>query len=234
MTLDQLSYSLLGLIRGDLKDNDYLDIRLIQYFIHTQRANWIAKELAKPYPNLDSFVQDLGCVQVETTDSVGYCTIPIGCSIKQTVKDMPKPLYKKGIPLFTRVGSVDVLETPFDFMTLGKAVTFGHGRFNSNRIAAFYDNKKIKLKSTTNPVLGGLEYINIRGIFEDPTAARGFSFPDGTLCYRGDSEYPINAELIDFLHGDIMQYKLKMLLDTPTDKSNDINTDIQSNIKEGR
>ena len=115
-------------------------------------------------------------------------------------------------------------------MTMSKALVFGNGKFNTNNIAAFYDNKKIKLKST-NPLLGGVEYINIRGIFENPTDLRAFTLPDGTHCYNVDSQYPISAELIDYLHGDIIKYKLQLLVNTVNDKLNDGTVSIADNTQ---
>jgi len=229
MTLNEIAYSLIGLIRGDLKDNDYLDIRLIYYFIHTQRANWLNKELSKPYPNIQSFEQDLGAVEVESIDSNVYNTISAGINILRTKVEIPKPLFKKGLALITRVGSLDITHPSFDYMSYHKAIFFGNGKFNSNQIAAFYDRNRIILKSKSNPFIGGIKYINIRGIFENPASLKGFTDIEGNLCYSPDTNYPISPELIDYLHGDIMQYKLQALLDTPTDKLNDADTTLQSN-----
>lgn len=229
MTLNELAYSLLGLVRGDYKDNDYLDIRLIYHFIHTQRANWVAKELGKPNPNIESFEQDLGALLVETVSSNPYSSIATGANFKRTVESIPKPLYKKGMPLITRIGSIDYSQYPFDIITLNRVSSYGTGKFNVNSIGGFYSGSKVYLMSRNNATLGGLEYINVRGIFENPTEVGGFTTIDGNVCYSPDDNYPISAELIDYLHGDIMQYKLRLVVDTPSDRSNNADTDLTTN-----
>lgn len=229
MTLNELIYSLISLIRGDLKDDDYLDNRLIAHFIHTARATWVDKELGKPYPNLESFEQDLGAVLVHPVDSNVYNTISSGLNILQTVLNIPKPLYKRGLPLITKVGSLDSLELNFDYISKDRVATYGNSKFNTRTIGAYYANNKINLVSKNSAVIGGIEYINIKGIFINPTEVSGFTYIDGSKCYDANSPYPINEALIDYLHGDIMKYKLSALLDTPTDKKNDDNVNLQSN-----
>lgn len=220
MTLNDIAYSLLNLIRGDYKEGDYVDIREIYNFIHTQRALWLDKMLSKPYPNLESFEQDLGILDVESIDTTGYSGIDTGYNILQTVKDIPKPIYKRGKPLITRVGSVDKSDINFEFMTKRSIKYFGNGVFNSQLIGAYYEYPKIKLRSN-NHFTGGIEKINVQGIFPNPQLLSGFTLADGSNCFDPDKEYPIDDALIDYLTGDVIKYKLQMYLDTPSDRNND-------------
>lgn len=232
MTLREITYSIIEILRGDLKTNDYIDERVIQYFVHTQRAMWIARELAKPNPNLEPFIQDLGCVKIEKADAAGLCALTTHCNVMQTVNDIPKPLFKKGIPLITRVGPINKYTIAFDFMSVGRAVTFGSGKFNANRIASFYDSKKIKLKSA-NPYLGGIEYINIVGIFENPSDVRSCVDSNGLPMWSADKPYPISAELLDYIHGSILEHKFQLMVDTPSDRLSDETISLQTNQNKG-
>lgn len=67
----------------------------------------------------------------------------------------------------------------------------------------------------------GLEYINIRGVFEDPTDVAKFGDCAGSGCYNENSDFPIPMDMISQINNGILAGELKMLAGTVTDTEND-------------
>ena len=230
-TLNKLAYSLLELLRGSLKDTEDVDIRELYFFIQTQRALWISKSLEDK--SIFPFEQDCGVFELELVDSVvddailtskGYDS---NHTLLRTIKNVPKPIYRAGVPLLTRVGSVDRHIQDFHVVSYKKAVISGNGRFNHRHYYAYYLNEKVYIKSSAIEA-GALKYINIRGIFEDPTALANFSTIEGKRCYDPNDPYPVSGDLIDYMLGEIVKTRLPMMMSAPNDIKNDSAHTIQS------
>ena len=58
ITLNKLTYDLLELIRGNITDDDELDLRQIEYWIHNQRALWLKNEMNR-FRSIDDDQQDV-------------------------------------------------------------------------------------------------------------------------------------------------------------------------------
>ena len=230
ITLNKLAYSLFELIRGSIKDADDVDIRELYFWINTQRALWVSKSLEEK--SLYPFEQDFGLFELELVDSVVDDELPeVGSqhfhaaydtehSVLRTIRTIPKPLYRNGIPLITRVGSVDRHIMDFKFTTYRASKTVGNGRFSSKDTFAYLMNDRVYIKSKQIKI-GALKYINIRGILEDPTALAGATDVDGRLCYDPDADYPVSADLVDYMLSEIIKFKLPLMANTPNDTKND-------------
>ena len=66
----------------------------------------------------------------------------------------------------------------------------------------------------------GLEFINVRGIFEDPEDLAGYDC-DGTDCYDANSDYPIPMDMIQIITEGIASKELQMLAGSKSDTTND-------------
>lgn len=232
ITLNELAYSLFEDIRGSIKDSDDIDIREFYFAIHTQRALWIDKTSITER-DLASLEQNLGCLQLERVDSGSYCKNPAietGYTLMRTVKDIPKPIIKNGAFLITRVGGIDQHQVNFSFVSINKARFSGNGKFNKNGIFSYYMDNKIFIKSK-DPLSHAIEYINVRGVFENPEDLGGFICCNNDPCYSPNSPYPIPAKLIDYMLGEIRKNKLQFIQNLPSDRANDSNFNLTANSK---
>jgi hypothetical protein len=66
----------------------------------------------------------------------------------------------------------------------------------------------------------GLEYINVRGIFEDPKDVALFDC-DGSDCYDDDTDYPLPADMLQAITQGILSTELVMLSGSMNDTTND-------------
>ena len=68
----------------------------------------------------------------------------------------------------------------------------------------------------------GLEYINIRGVFEDPEVISKFGDCDGEKCYDDSStDYPIPMDMLALINQGILNGELALLAGTKSDNTND-------------
>ena len=80
----------------------------------------------------------------------------------------------------------------------------------------------------------GLEYINIRGVFEDPEDVSKFGDCADGSCYEGDkTPFPISMDMIQQINQGILGGELKMLSGTVSDTENDRMQDPQTIMKPG-
>ena len=74
----------------------------------------------------------------------------------------------------------------------------------------------------------GLEYINVRGVFEDPEAVSRFGDCNGTQCYDDSAtDFPIPMDMLNLINQGILNGELALLAGTKSDTTNDRMQDVQ-------
>lgn len=197
--------------------------------VNQQRSLWLRNEYNKNRQIDQNVVQSLGCVEVEKV-SVLDCpqiSFPNVCTILKTKCEIPNTIEFYHSKAITRVGPLDMTKKSFNFVDYMQIPYKGNGRTNSEAIFAFLFNKHIYLFSKSEKIKR-LQYINIRGIFEDPTALSKFNECSGTNagnpCFTETSTYPINAWMWEYMRPEIIkQLVLKQSL--PLDDSNNTKDD---------
>lgn len=216
MTLNQISYNILKKIKPVLTDDTNLSIDTVKYDVNTERA-LILKGLiegTKHFSIDDVLVQDLGCVELETADAAECCDFSTGCTVLRTKKEIPAEIR------ITRVGPIIKTRPRFKLVTYEEALMSGNGKFNKNTIFAYPLNDRIYLVSKSQD-LPLLEYINIRGVFEDPREVADFTQCDtNTACYSDDDDYPMPQWMETIIRDRLMKvYSVTEQL--PVDLAND-------------
>ena len=202
-------------------DDSEVDRRLITRLIAEQRALWIRNEYNKNRSISEDVTQDLGCIAMELKDAADCCSdiVEAGCKVLRTAVDLPKPIEYHNSSGFTRVGATNTIKAPISLIPYQRVPFAGNGRFNQGRIFAFYLNNRMYLYSKTEDFMQ-IEYLNIRGVFEDPTAAGSFRTCSDLVCWTPDSEYPINDWMWTYMKEQIIQQLLRQE-SIPMDEDND-------------
>jgi len=140
-----------------------------------------------------------------------------GCKIKKI--DIPKLIdfpYNRGV-LF--VGKIDK-RTPFildsaDVSMFKEATAFGK---QLNR--AYLIGNRMYIKLFGNDV--DMEYINVRGVFEDPATVSTWSTAGcSPKCYDPlTDEYPMPLSMYDYVTTSILQKELNVVMQTKEDELN--------------
>jgi hypothetical protein len=73
---------------------------------------------------------------------------------------------------------------------------------------------------------GGTEYVNIRGIFEDPEEVSDFIDCGGAACYTGASPFPMPMDMVQAINQGMMSGELRLLSGTFSDTTLDRGQDL--------
>jgi hypothetical protein len=216
MTLNEIAYNLLNLVRGGRSSHDeHISLDQLKFNIKHYRAMFIRRDYARNGFTSRHIEQDLGCIRLEKVDASKCCSLPVACSVYKTIQPIPKTVRFNFEEAITHVGDVTGLGTipivnsntikflPYD--------TYTKGKYKAYMIEDFLYIYNAE----------GLEYINIRGVFEDPTDVAKFGDCAGSGCYNELSDFPIPMDMISQINTGILAGELKMLTGTVTDTEND-------------
>lgn len=235
VTLNKLMYDLWEVVREYITDDDFLDKRKFKEWIHNQRALWIRNELNKNRTIDDNLIQDLGCLELENADVSSCCALPINCTVKRTVKELPVTIERHNEPTFIRIGPINRMLKGFTLIPYSRAPYVTEGRFNRNQIYSFLLNRRIYLVSgnSDDPQLKLLKFINVLAVIENPEEAANFKSCDGSSCFDEDSPYPINRWMIPYLKDAIIKADLSYIMKANADPTNDGSPEIKDNESKG-
>ena len=220
-TLDELSYNILNIARGGLSsDDDRLNIRQIKFWIKYYRAYYIkslaSKESLRDVAVLDpQLVQDLGCVTLTEVDKANCPDVLWGQNVKRA--EIPKLI---DIPLeksITFVGLADKT-TPIIMGNANVSYFKSQQRFTGNMRRSYFIGKYIYV---TDPFNEDIDYINVRGIFDDPTQITYTDADNNVQGFKDTDEYPMPLSMAVEINASIMQRELQMTVSGTNDETND-------------
>lgn len=229
MTLDQLAYNIKRIanhLRGNSDDN-FVKIRQVKGWIHARRTEGIA-EFSDYGKNIDpQMTQDLGILTLQKVDQAdSSCpAVEWGCKILKV--DLPKLVTLPKNRSLTFVGLADK-RTPInlddaDVSIYKEATMFGR---TFHRCYLVGQTLYVKTKESDST----LKYINVRGIFEDPTQVKIFPKAGCTPedCHVFDDavdEYPLPLTMYEYVLKKILTLELGFALQTVDDELNNARQD---------
>ena len=107
MTLDEIAYNILNLLRGGRSSNDELiSLDQIKFNIQHYRAMLIRRDYARNGYVSKSIEQDLGCINLMAVDASKCCGVdlPTGCTVYKTDRKMPKTVRFNLTDAYTFIG----------------------------------------------------------------------------------------------------------------------------------
>ena len=217
MTLDEIAYNLLNLVRGGRSNmDDHISIDQIKFNIKHYRAMFIRRDHAKNGFTSRHVEQDLGCVRLKAVDASKCCNLNTECAIYRTEKPIPKTIRYNFEEAISHVGDVTGIGTipivssntiqwlPFDKYTKGKMKAY--------MIADFLYIYNAE----------GIETINIRGVFEDPQEVSKFDECEDGGCYDDSKNpFPISMDMLSLINSGIISGELQLLSGSFSDTQND-------------
>ena len=224
MTLDEIAYNILNLLRGGRSSNDELiSTDQIKFNIQHYRAMLIRRDYARNGYVSKTIEQDLGCIGLEATDMSKCCgmDLPTGCTVYRTDRKLPKTVRFNLTDAFTFIGK------PNGASTIPKMEPYEldwvpYDKYTS-RLTRYYVIDEYIYVYEPN----GLEAINIRGVFEDPKEVGQFATCDDEFCYDEQSAYPLPMDMVSAITNGLVQGELSLLTTTVNDTENDKQQDRQ-------
>jgi hypothetical protein len=229
VTLNQLTYDLINIVRGGkVSDDEAINKRQVEFWIHNTRAQLIRQDLMKKRSISSNIVQTLGCVEVEEVDLSSCCNITIGCPAVRTKKQIPNPIELDAKDLITRVGPLDITAPAYNLIPFQRVPWVGNEPYTKHLKKAFWYDGYIYL---IGDGVDMLKMINIQGVFADPTEVKGFwNCNNNSNCYTDDSAYPISQHMIETMKQMILQTDFKIAMQTPTDQQGDGKHGLENNV----
>jgi len=223
MTLKDLVYEIRMLLRNNkLSDDENFSDRLIEKLIVTQRALWLKNLAGQRTFKPQQLVQDLGCVEIEIADPADCCGFSTKCSAIRTVLTIPRTIRTFDGDGITRVGPINKLQSNYSYVPYERAKWNGAGYFNSSAVIAFRLSGHIYVVSRSDSdYFKYIEYVNIRGLFENPRNVEVFNRCTGEACFSEDSEYPLSEDMWAYMKEQIVKGNFGILSSVLTDKTND-------------
>lgn len=222
MTLNEIAYNLLNLMRAGRSHNDEnISLDQIKFNIKHYRAMFIRRDFMRNGLITRHLEQDLGCLELIQVDaSKCLCDFTIDCPIYRTKEKIPRTVRFNFRDAITHVGDVTGLGRipliePYEVQWLP------HDKYTANRPKAYMIEDYLYVY---NP--NGMELVNVRGVFEDPEELAGLKSCD-PVCYDANSPFPIPADMISLITTGLTNGELKFLVSTLVDDENDRQQDTQ-------
>mgnify|MGYP003679147138 FL=1 len=216
MTLNEIAYNLLNLIRGGKSNQDEsISLDQIKFNIKYYRAMFIRRDYSQNGFISRHIEQDLGCVGLEKVDASKCCSLPISCAVYKTETPIPKTIRFNFEEAITHVGDVTGMGTiPF---VHSSAIQFlPYDKYTKNKMKSYMIEDYLYVYNAN-----GLEFINIRGVFEDPQRVSDFAECVDGGCYSDDGDYPIPMDMITRINQGMLSGELAMLSGSFSDTAND-------------
>lgn len=229
MSLEELYSELLLEIAPSVSDDNSISERLLKDFIHHTRALFARNEMNKSHRTIDSaLIQDLGLVELEAVDDfVSSELTNISHKILRTKVTLPRTIELHSKQAFVYIGPLSQTSKGFKIVDLGNIPYVGNGKFNKNFMYAFTMNDRIYITGNcNNPAFKGLKYINVKGVFENPSDAAKFYRPDGTPCYSDSDPYPLPGYMWMYIKRSILETDLRQFYVPIEDPANNANNDV--------
>jgi hypothetical protein len=215
LTLEKMRFSLLEAI-NQYSDDSTISYRLLDQYIEEYRVKWFELEynkFNKVVPNV--YYQTLSCLEVETVDIAECCSTIVGCDILRTREEIPGIISLTDGELIAKVSAVGIYNIPFQLIKYENLEYFGEGRYEKNRIGAFYYNNRIYLWCKEKFNYSLIEKISMRAVFRYPSEAGRFSDCTNKPCWAPDTAYPMDERLWNYAKNDILANEFKIKLASP-------------------
>lgn len=215
MTLKEISYNILNLYRGGRSsNNEHISLRQIEFNVKHYRAMLLRRDFARNGLVSRHVEQDLGCIELEKVNASKCCNLPIECDVVRTVVDIPRTVRFNFTDAITHVSDPSGLIT----IPVVDALTvqfLPYDRFTKNTRKAYMIEDKLYIY---NP--GGMDTINIRGVFEDPEVVAKFECNGGD-CYDDESDFPLPLDMVQAITDGLVKGTFMMIAQTISDTEND-------------
>ena len=216
MTLHEIAYNLLNLVRGGRSNHDeHISLDQLKFNIKHYRAMFIRRDYARNGFVSRHIEQDLGCIKLEIVDASKCCNLPVECIVYKTQQPIPKTVRFNFQEAITHVGDVTGFGT-IPMINSNTIKFLSYDKYTKKKMKAYMIEDFLYIYNAE-----GLEYINIRGVFEDPEDVSKFGDCAGVGCYDDTAEFPIPLDMLSQINSGILAGELKMLAGTTSDTEND-------------
>tara|TARA_R110002074_G_scaffold389656_1_gene573096 strand:- start:192 stop:884 length:693 start_codon:yes stop_codon:yes gene_type:complete len=215
MTLDEIAYNILNLVRGGRSSTgDHISISQLKFNIKYYRAMLIRRDFARNGSITRHLEQSLNCIELKKVDASKCCSLPVNCDVYRSEVKIPKTVRMNFKDSITHVSDVTGLET----ISIVDPITvqwLPYDKYTKTAKRAYMIEDYLYLYNAN-----GLQFVNVRGIFEDPEDLKSYDC-EGSDCYDNESDFPLPMDMVQIITQGIMSGELQLLAGTTSDTTND-------------
>jgi hypothetical protein len=224
MTINEIAYNLLNLIRGGKTHHDEdISLEQLKFNIKYYRAMFIRRDFAKNGVVTRHIEQDLGCVNLQYIDGSKCCGLEVGSSVYRTVDPLPRTIRFNFTEALTYVGDVTGTKT-IPLVNPNTLPYLAYDKHTKGRYKAYVIGDHLYVYNAY-----GLDTINVRGVFENPEEVSRYGDCSKGECYDPSKDpFPISMDMLTLINQGITAGELTLLAGTYSDTVNDRMQDPQS------
>lgn len=215
MTLDEIAYNILNLVRGGRSsNNEHISLDQIKFNIKYWRAMFIRRDFQRNGNITRHLEQDLKCMKLVKVDASKCCGLPVDCPVYRTELKVPRTVrfnYQDGI---THVSDITGLGT-IPMVMPHEVQWIVHDQYTANKRKAYMIEDYLYIYNAD-----GMGLVNVRGVFEDPEDLSTFDC-DGSDCYDDTKDFPMPMDMTEAITKGIMSGELQMLAQPLSDTTLD-------------
>jgi hypothetical protein len=224
MTLDEIAYNLLNSFRGGRSSQDEtISIDQIKFNIKHYRAVFIRRDYARNGLVTRHLEQDLRCIELEKVDLSKCCGITLNCPAYRSKKRIPRTVRFNFEEAITYVGDVTGLKR-FQIIKPYEVNYLSADKYTGKNVKAYMIEDYLYIINLN------ADFVNVRGIFEDPEEASKFTDCNNAPCYTDDSPFPMPMDMVQAITQGMINGELRLLAGTFSDTSADRSQDNPNNI----
>lgn len=222
MTLNEIAHNILNLYRGGRpSQSETISLDQIKFNIKHYRAMLIRRDYARNGIVTRHLEQDLGCLELKEVNASQCCNLPVSCSVARTINKIPRTVRFNLKEALTYVGDVTGVKT-IPLLDNHMIQYLSYDKYTASNYKAYMIEDYLYVYNAK-----GLKYINVRGVFEDPTDLKNFDCQDG-LCYSDENPFPMPADMIQSVTLGMASGELALLSGTFSDTVTDTMQDPQT------
>tara|TARA_R110001592_G_scaffold349736_1_gene645272 strand:- start:1248 stop:1946 length:699 start_codon:yes stop_codon:yes gene_type:complete len=221
MTLDEIAYNIINLVRGGRPNqSEHVSLDQIKFNVKYYRAMMIRRDFARNGIVTRHIEQDLGCLELEEVNPSKCCNLPTACSVSRTIKKVPRTVrfnFKEGL---TYVGDITGIET-IPVIDNHMVKWLPHDKYTSHKYKGYMIEDYLYIYNAK-----GLKFVNVRGVFESPEDLKNFQCENG-VCWDDSKDFPIPADMVQSITMGMASGELRLLTNTLSDTLADQEQDVK-------
>ena len=220
MTLNEIAYNILNTYRGGrLNHNEHISLDQVKFTVKYYRAMLIRRDMAKNGFVSNGVEQDLNCLKLEIIDSSKCCNLKTDCDVYRTKETLPKFIRLAFNDAITYAGNATGL-TSYQIVEPHMVQFLPWDKYTKDKKKVYILDNYLYLYNGD-----GDDFINIRGIFENPEELGKYTSCDEVPCYDEDSEFPLPMDMLQMITQGILAGEMKILAMNMNDSTNDASQD---------
>lgn len=186
----------------------------VAFWINECRATLISQAISKNQDLSDTWLQKIGCLEMEQVSDSECCLVDSSCYIWRSVEELPDSIETFGDNFIVRVtlpsGEIISKSNPFN------AIYSRYNKYTGTKAEWYIRDKHLYVIHKDV-----LKYVTVYLIAEDPTDLGDFTDCSGDSCFTYTSDYPCSLKMANQITDIVVRTKVYPFLQLPADNRND-------------